>query len=71
MKGVSAESPAHLSRIKFDDVILMYVVASQDKVGESKLVTQKSLGAMKFELEMAHTSKNNIVLFVQRGISYI
>ena len=65
------DSPADLSRLRFNDKIYMYVVASEVDESENCLVTDKSLAKMKDGLRKAHRNKRNIILFVQRQISYI
>ena len=72
MKGITKDSPGDLSRVKFDDQITMYVIASKDEIHESQLVNDKSLSSMKRDLQTAHRFKNNVILFVKRpeGITF-
>ena len=71
VKNVVKDSPADLSRLKVNDKIHMYVVASEDEESDNCLVTDKSLVAMEAGLRKAHRSKKNIILFVERQISFI
>ena len=71
IKGVTKDSPADLSRVKFDDKICMYVVGSQDGLTPSQIVNKAGLTAIKKDLNNAQTSGWSVILFVQRGISYI
>ena len=72
MKGITKDSPGDLSRVKFDDQITMYVIASKDEIHESQLVNDKSLSSMKRDLQTAHQFKNNVILFIKRpeGITF-
>ena len=71
VKSVINDSPADLSRLKFNDKIYMYVVVSEDGESENCVVTDKSLATMKFDLRKAHRNQRNVILFVERQISFI
>ena len=71
VKNVVKDSPADLSRLKNNDKIYMYVVVSEVEESENCVVTDNSLVVMKINLRKAHRSKQNVILFVERQISYV
>ena len=70
VKGILRESPADFSRVKYNDKIQMYAVASQDEVNLSHLVSEKSLAQVLMDLEKAHTGQRNVILFIKREMKY-
>ena len=70
VKGVSKESPADCSRVKYSDKMQMYAVASQDEVNRSQLVSEKSLAGVLMDLEKANAGQRNVILFVKREMTY-
>ena len=70
VKGISKESPADCSRVKYNDKMQMYAVASQDEVNLSQLVSEKSLAQVLIDLETAHTGQRNVILFIKREMTY-
>ena len=66
VKGVIKDSPADLSRIKFDDEICAYAIASEDEVKDTKLVNEKSWTTVGTDFLVARIRKRNIILFVKR-----
>ena len=69
MKGTITDSPSDLSRVKFDDKITMYVVASQDDhdIREGQLVSDKQLSSTRVDLQAAHRNKNHVILFIKKS----
>ena len=71
VKGVTKDSLADLSRVKFNDEICMYVVGSQEGLSPSQIVSKTDMTAIKKDLKNAQTSGWSVILFVQRGITFI
>ena len=69
VRGVSKDSPADSSRMKYDDKVFMYVITSEseEKVQESKLLSGASQSAVNTDLAKAHAGRNSVVLFVQKS----
>ena len=70
VKGVTKETSADYCRVRFNDKIPMYAVASQDEVNQSQLVCEKSPAEVLMDLEKAHTGQRNVILFIKREMTY-
>ena len=65
VRDVTPDSPAQLSRVKFDSKICMYMVGSQEGLSPIQLVRRTDLPAIEKDLENAQASRRNVILFVQ------
>ena len=66
VEGVSRDSSAFHSEVKFGDRICMYSTASTDTISSSQMAQRKKLGSIKHDLEKAFAHKENVILVIQR-----
>ena len=66
VEGVSRDTSAFYSGVKFGDRICMYSTASTDSISSSQMVQMKRLGSIMYDLEKAFAHKENVILVIQR-----
>ena len=66
VEGVSRDTSAFHSEVKFGDRICMYSTASTDTISSSKMAWMKRLGSILYDLEKAFERKESVVIVIQR-----
>ena len=66
VEGVSKDSPAFKSGIKFGDRISVYTFASPDRVEDNNLVQFKSIAAIWSDIMKAHTLRKSVFFAICR-----